>query len=89
MASALVLITMCRLSLCPSQVGERLGFGITIVLVLGVAEVIVAPYIPVCDNWLWSSQCVWARTTIKLESWLQIESRGGLEVWLSLRTGVW
>ena len=46
------------LSLLPWQIGERLGFGVTIVLVLSVAEVVVAPYIPVCDNWLWSSKCV-------------------------------
>ena len=50
-------ITLTLLSFCvfwmSFEVGERLGFGITIVLALEVTKVVIYTYVPVCGETLW------------------------------------
>jgi len=75
------------------QIGERLGFGVTIVLVLGVSEVVVAPYVPVCNAWIWSSKygftCMICSVLSLLESCLVLYVYYDMEGFSIFNAGNW
>lgn len=49
------LVWVCAMRRC-WQVGERLGFGITLLLVSEAAKITVLAYVPVCGETLWVDQ---------------------------------